>query len=453
MTLSTGQRKYHHKHMIPNDPALKPYQDWPPENKEFLENFRTWLLDGGYSPSARNAYTVAARLALGLLDKPYQQIDPDSDLEQVCSHLRSRTLSPATCQHYDKGLVKLEEYLILQNQKPTRKKFHPPDRGYRTKTEQSINWEYYTNSLPDWLVDDVRAYVRHCRRNWRPERQRRAVHETVSHLTIILRWMTRHKKLDSIEAVTPELWNRFVETRRQRGISASTLNSDLHRIKSFLLFLEQEGRAICPRMKYVREMPGEPHISKDMPVEQIRSLLIEIKKEIQKPDSRVKRAGLMDRAWFLLMLYGGLRTCEVRFLRLQDIDWENRRLKIEQSKGFKERLIYLGEEVFKALKSYLGVRGQAAEGSEDRVFLYRHKTLGAHYCQARLMTYGERCKVKVTPHQLRYTCASLMLNSGVPATTVQTILGHKHIDTTLSYARLYDVTAEDEYRQAVIAGR
>ncbi len=116
--------------------------------------------------------------------------------------------------------------------------------------------------------------------------------------------------------------------------------------------------------------------------------------------------------------------------------WKNHRLKIEMSKGFKERLIYLSNEAFGALSSYLNERGSKTD--KDWVFLYRQNLLSNRYCQRRLQTYGKHIKVVITPHQLRFTCATLMLNSGIPAITIQTILGHQHIDTTLGYARLYE---------------
>ncbi len=57
--------------------------------------------------------------------------------------------------------------------------------------------------------------------------------------------------------------------------------------------------------------------------------------------------------------------------------------------------------------------------------------------------------VYVTPHQLRHTCATLLLNAGAPILTVQTILGHRHVDTTLGYARLYDGTVAGDYYRAM----
>jgi hypothetical protein len=58
--------------------------------------------------------------------------------------------------------------------------------------------------------------------------------------------------------------------------------------------------------------------------------------------------------------------------------------------------------------------------------------------------------VQITPHQLRHSCGTLLLNAGAPVISVQAILGHKHIDTTLRYARLYDGTLAADYYQAMV---
>jgi integrase len=156
----------------------------------------------------------------------------------------------------------------------------------------------------------------------------------------------------------------------------------------------------------------------------------------------------MDLAWFLLMLHGGLRTCEIRNLKLGDVEWEAKRLRIEQSKGLKDRQIYLDAAVLGALQAYLAVRGQA-EALPQNVFIFRHAPLSYSYCFERLRTYGRRCGVKASPHQLRHSCATLLLNAGAPVLSVQMILGHRQIDTTLGYARLYDGTLAADYYSAM----
>jgi integrase len=154
----------------------------------------------------------------------------------------------------------------------------------------------------------------------------------------------------------------------------------------------------------------------------------------------------MDHAWFLAMLHSGLRTAEVQRLHRSDLILQERRVRIQAAKGLKDRVVPLSPATVDALRAYLPLRGPAAG---DHVFLYRHQPFSSFYCYSRLRTYGQRCDVRVTPHQLRHSCATLLLNAGAPVLTVQTILGHKHIDTTLGYARLYDGTVAADYYRAM----
>jgi len=68
------------------------------------------------------------------------------------------------------------------------------------------------------------------------------------------------------------------------------------------------------------------------------------------------------------------------------------------------------------------------------------------YCQSRLKTIGKTCGAQISPHQLRHSAATLLLNAGMSIWGVKEILGHKNVDTTLGYARVYDgIMAADYY--------
>jgi integrase len=211
----------------------------------------------------------------------------------------------------------------------------------------------------------------------------------------------------------------------------------LRALRPFPQFLAEEGCPICTRLLRVELLDEGQPLPRDVPPEQLARLLDAIESEANSPHSGARRAGRMDRAWFLLMLHSGLR-------RLPHLDLKGRRVRVEQSKGLKDRVVCLGESAVEALRTYLEIRGPAAA---DHVFIYCHRPLSRTYCHDRLETYGRRCGVRVTPHQLRHSCATLLLNSGAPILTVQKILGHKFVDTTLRYARLYDgAVAADYYR-------
>jgi integrase len=127
-------------------------------------------------------------------------------------------------------------------------------------------------------------------------------------------------------------------------------------------------------------------------------------------------------------------------------DLESRRICIEQSKGLKDRVILIGQPVVEALRAWFAIRGDAGD---DHVFLFRHKPLSVSYCGTRMRTYGKRCGVVVTPHQLRHSYATLMLNAGVPVEALQQSMGPQSIDTTLIYGHVHDRTVASAYYRAI----
>lgn len=418
----------------PLSPAYKRLQEWCPVNRGFYQAFRDWLRNSDYSPSALKLYSLVARLALSVLDQPYWQIDPDVDLNQVCDPITAYYANAETRTAYGQGLAKLAQYLRL--------------RCHRLAPDRPIHWEAYLGPLPAWMADDVRAYLAHCRRNWPAERQREMTVAWLCQLTRPLRDLVAQTPLTSLTDLTPSLWFAYLDTRLAAGITPRTLNSELGSVLNWLRFLAEQDRPICARLLKVKPLNASPHLPKDVPPEQLRRLQAEILAAAHRSQAQLRRMGRLDCAWFLLMLHSGLRTGEVRRLQLRDIDWENRRVRIEQSKGLKDRLVPLSPATLAALTAYLEERGPAS-ALPGEVFIYRHVPLGMFYCGRRLTTYGQHCGVRVRPHQLRHSCATLLLNAGAPVLTVQTILGHKHIDTTLGYARLYDGTVAADYYRAM----
>ncbi len=142
------------------------------------------------------------------------------------------------------------------------------------------------------------------------------------------------------------------------------------------------------------------------------------------------------------MAYTGLRTCEVRRLKWADVDIEQRSLWIGPSKSSEEHVLPLTQPVL----NVLGMMGRSSEF----VFSRHHLPLSRRYCQSRLATIGKTCEVKATPHQLRHSAATLLLNAGMSIWAVKEILGHKSVETTLGYARTYDSTVAKEYQTVIV---
>lgn len=253
-------------------------------------------------------------------------------------------------------------------------------------------------------------------------------------------------ELTSIGELTPALWFDYLDARLAAGITPKTTNGELSTVQSFLLFLAELEQPVCHRFLRIRRLSESRCLPRDVPAGQLRQVYAAIETAANSDRRDVRRMAVMDRAWFLLMLHSGLRTGEVRRLCQADLDLAGRRVRIEQSKGLKDRLVFLTPVTAAAIAAYLPLRGPVAG---DQLFIFRHQPLSYTYCAQRLRTYGQQCGLTVTPHQLRHSCATLLLNAGAPVLTVQALLGHRHIDTTLGYARLYDATVAADYYQAM----
>jgi site-specific recombinase XerD len=396
--------------------------------KIFAE-FREWLKAGGYSNSAINQYSVAVRLGLSFLDRPFSEIDPEADLNRVRKYLIERPLKDSTLATYHKGLTKLAQYLRY--------------RGNLPEPERTIEWEKYLASFTPDLAADIRAYVVHRSRGWQAEQQYQATLNLRNHLAKTLRGLFCYTQTMDLSEITPIVWFDYVEHRLQAGIQPRTLNRELYDLQDFLRFVQELERPICERILTIEPLHTAASLPRDVPLNQLRQLLRQIQTEVTTTKTR---QALLDQAWILLMLHCGLRTGEVRSLRLADLDLANRQLRIASGKGNAERIVFLSQTVVEAFKDYLTVRGPAAR---DKVFIYRHQPLRRGYCGQQLRINGKHCGLRVTPHQLRYSCASLLLNAGMPILTVQHILGHRWVETTLGYARLYDRTVAQDYERAM----
>lgn len=132
----------------------------------------------------------------------------------------------------------------------------------------------------------------------------------------------------------------------------------------------------------------------------------------------------------LLMLYSlGLRISELENLKLLDIgsEW----VKVVHGKGSKDRMIPLLPEVFELIEKY-----RLENCSKLYLFEEKEKPLSQNRLRYRLFKIFERVGVKATPHQLRHSFATDLINKGARIVDVSELLGHKELSTTQVYTKL-----------------
>jgi site-specific recombinase XerD len=158
-----------------------------------------------------------------------------------------------------------------------------------------------------------------------------------------------------------------------------------------------------------------------------------------------------DRALFVVMLRCGLRVEEVAHLTLDTIDYHRNQIIVRNGKGAKDRTVYISNDAAGALASYLQVRPPTRE---QKIFLvekgtHKGKSLSVRGIQKRMEYYSKKSGVTASCHQLRHTMATQLLNAGADIVTIQELLGHSKIETTMRYSRLSNIKAQHDYYKAM----
>ena len=167
---------------------------------------------------------------------------------------------------------------------------------------------------------------------------------------------------------------------------------------------------------------------------------------------------LRDRALVEFLYATGARIGETVGLSLADFDFESGLVRVF-GKGSKERVVPFGRAARAAIEAWVGPSGRphlkplrwARRGDAEALFLnHRGARLSRQSAWLVLRTYGDRCGLgdRLSPHVLRHSCATHLLDHGADLRVVQELLGHVSISTTQIYTKVSQDRLFDAYRQA-----
>jgi integrase/recombinase XerD len=234
-----------------------------------------------------------------------------------------------------------------------------------------------------------------------------------------------------LHRVSEETLVGLIHRESQAGLSARSLARQISALRSFFRFLILSGFLKTDATSQLTTPSTWLALPKFLTVAEAETLL-------QAPDDK-KAHGLRDRA-MLEVLYGsGLRVSELATLRLAEINLEEGFL-VCRGKGGKERIVPLGRSACDAVKRYLAeARPLADPGGREELFLSRlgrpftrqgvWKLLRQHAVKAGLAA-------KISPHVLRHSFATHLLERGADLRSVQLMLGHSQITTTQIYTHV-----------------
>lgn len=217
-----------------------------------------------------------------------------------------------------------------------------------------------------------------------------------------------------------------------RELSARSVARGISAIKSFFRFLVREG--------HTKENPARlvesPRLSRRLP----RVLSpAEVELLLAGPDTSTP-AGLRDRAMLELLYATGLRVSELVGLRVLNVNLEAGYVRT-MGKGSKERLVPMGEKAVQAVREYLrDGRVELLKGPNfPHLFLnFRGRPLTRQGFWKIIRKYGRETGIQkeITPHSLRHSFATHLLEAGADLRSVQVMLGHEDISTTQIYTHV-----------------
>jgi len=428
--------RYAHDKRLPRDyPKPRPTSEWPAENIVLLEQYCEWLRSGGASPFViRNIYLPMAGHVLGVSLKPYPQLDLDVDLQRGLDFINAKQMSAQWTDVCRCAMLKFRRYLSHQ-----RGQIESKVMPYEPKRD--------SEGLPDWLVSELERFQHVQQRNWRQARVEYAIRRFWAVHLHVWRFLCEQCNVKELADIKRKYLLDYTDHCLTEGYAASTINMGLRTFHSFLGFLQDQEYSIPKSLLRIPSLKQPDPLPKFLTDEQVRLLRDEFESRvIQAVGFRPQRDALLDRTAFYLLWQSGLRKGEVEELRLEDLDLEQKRLTVRQSKGLKDRTVFMTESTVRAIREYLTVRGA---GPTEHVFLYRNQPLSKDLVGIRLKAAGDRVGVKVHPHRLRHTAATQLLNAGCRITSIQKFLGHKELSTTMIYARVHDQTVADDYYAAM----
>ncbi|MDA0835323.1 MAG: tyrosine recombinase XerC [Planctomycetota bacterium] len=255
----------------------------------------------------------------------------------------------------------------------------------------------------------------------------------------------RKLPVPSPETVDVHTLREYVAYLHACQYSRTTIARRMACLRSFFRYLNREGICTHNPAKVLRTPKQGRKLPNFLTNEQMNSLL-----ENPVADDA---AGARDKAMIEAMYSAGLRVAELVALNLEDWDRDTDMLRI-RGKGKKERIAPLGKYAVRALNDYLAERKPdptAPATEQQAIFLNRFGRRLTTRSVGRMMEKHRRhagLTSETTPHTLRHTFATHLLDGGADLRSVQELLGHKSLTTTQIYTHVSTKRIRDTYENA-----
>ncbi len=227
-----------------------------------------------------------------------------------------------------------------------------------------------------------------------------------------------------------QIIERYLVSLFYKKIDKTSIARKFSCFTSFEKFLRTQGIELSLQLT-------RPRLDKKLPIylsiEEITHILDDVNPE-DLPSKRPYR----DKAIFELLYATGVRCSELVGITMNDIDFGNKTIRIF-GKGRSERIVLFGKKAKERVLEYIKKERNITKSQQDALFLnYRSEPLTSRSVQRIIEMFRKFLKIgrNITPHKIRHSFATHMLNSGVDLRIVQELLGHKTLSSTEKYTHV-----------------
>ena len=285
----------------------------------------------------------------------------------------------------------------------------------------------------------VRAYVRYLKleRNYSPNTLEAYRHD-LGHLLAYC-----HREQKDVLQIKLEDLQHFAAGIHELGIGPTSQARILSGVRSFYRWLLLDGRIDADPTELLESPRLGEHLPEVLTTDEVDKLEASI--DLSKPE------GHRNRAIIEVLFSCGLRVSELTHLRLSDLFLEDGYVRV-MGKGSKERLVPISQRAIHELELWFYDRNLMTikPGEEDYVFLNRR---GAHLTRTMILIMVKQqaeaagIQKTISPHTLRHSFATALLEGGADLRVIQAMLGHEDIGTTEIYTHIDTTTLREEILQ------
>jgi integrase/recombinase XerD len=248
-------------------------------------------------------------------------------------------------------------------------------------------------------------------------------------------WANKNGK--QISELTRADLRKWIASLSREGLAPASIARAVSATRGFFKFLMLDGHTTAHPAEDLDTPQRFSYLPKFLTEDEINRLFT-------APDVSTEE-GIRDRAVLEIMYATGLRVSELVGLKQNDIDLLAG-LVVCHGKGNKERRVPLGKSAIHWLQQYAAVKAGYGKSSVPNVFLHRGRPFTRQIAWSMIKRHAEKVGIKnVSPHTLRHSFATHLLQHGADSRSVQALLGHSDISTTQIYTHITDVHLRAAY--------